>query len=111
MKKSNLHEYIMDDVFSNIEGVTSRAMFGGYGLYKNGHIFGLIAANEIYFKVDDTNKEDYEKRGSSHFVYSRGKHKKTKMPYMKVPEEILEDSKQIESWINKSADITKNRKK
>jgi DNA transformation protein len=29
-----------------------RAMFGGYGIYKDGIIFAIIGYNEVYFKAD-----------------------------------------------------------
>lgn len=101
----------MNDVFSSIEGVSSRALFGGYGLYQDGCIFGIIVNNELYFKVDDTNAHKFEKYKSPYFVYSRGKHKKTKMPYMKVPDEVLENKKEVKNWINESAQITRKLKK
>ncbi len=39
--------------------VNSRAMFGGYGLYLEGIMFALIAYDVLYFKVGDTNHDDY----------------------------------------------------
>ena len=51
------HDYILYDIMNGIEGVTSKRMFGGYGLYLNGYIFSIITSgSEIYFKVDDVLK-------------------------------------------------------
>jgi TfoX/Sxy family transcriptional regulator of competence genes len=36
-------EYVVHDVLGHIKGITARAMFGGYGLYLDGAIFGIIA--------------------------------------------------------------------
>jgi len=69
MKSNEFVEYITEDLLAELKGVTSRAMFGGYGIYKDGIIFGIIVDDELYFKVDDTNREEYEKMGSSPFVY------------------------------------------
>jgi DNA transformation protein and related proteins len=33
--------------------VKARAMFGGYGLYSNTVMFGLIDKEKLYFKVDE----------------------------------------------------------
>ena len=40
--------------------VQSRRMFGGAGLYLDGLFFALIADDTRYFKVDDSNRSDYD---------------------------------------------------
>ncbi len=47
--------------------VTARKMFGGMGLYLQGMFFALIASDILYFKVDDTNRPDYEAAGMGPF--------------------------------------------
>ena len=47
--------------------VSVRRMFGGAGLYCEGRMFGLIADDVAYLKVDDSNREDFVKAGSSAF--------------------------------------------
>ena len=34
-------------------------MFGGYGVFLDGVMFGLIADGDLYLKVDDANREDF----------------------------------------------------
>ena len=95
------HEYVMSDVLGHIDGVTSERMFGGYGLYLEGVIFGIITSDSVlYFKVDETNKSAFESRGSEPFVYTGHKHKKSvTMPYWRVPEEIMEDKDMVVIYI------------
>lgn len=105
-------EYIVTDVLGHIEGVTARRMFGGYGLYLDGRIFGIITSDaDLYFKVDETNRATYEKVGSSPFIYDGWKSgkKKVTMPYWLVPEEIMEDRDKIERWVRQSALISKKK--
>ena len=33
-------QYVTEDLLREIDGISAKAMFGGYGLYKNGVIFG-----------------------------------------------------------------------
>ncbi len=40
---------------ASIGGVSSRAMFGGYGIFHEGTMFALISKASLYFKVDDSN--------------------------------------------------------
>lgn len=49
--------------------VTGRNMFGGFGIFMDGLMFGLVAYDELYFKVDDGNRADYESAGSRPFTY------------------------------------------
>lgn len=90
--------------------ITVRSMFGGYGIYKNGVIFALIAYDELYFKVDESNKSQYKKFGSEPFTYE-AKGKKSTMSYWKVPIEILEDEEQIGVWLDQSYGISLKKKK
>lgn len=74
-----------------------RAMFGGYGIYKNDIMCALIADQEIYFKADQSSAEYFANFGSTPFVYE-SKGKAIKLSYWKVPAEILEDNEQLEKW-------------
>ena len=40
--------------------ITSKNMFGGVGLYADGYYFALMAEDRLYFKVDDSNRPDFE---------------------------------------------------
>lgn len=35
MSNSDFHDYVINDLLSEIPGITSRKMFGGYGIYKD----------------------------------------------------------------------------
>lgn len=84
-------------------------MFGGYGLYLNGAIFGFIIDGELYFKVGELNRAEYERRGSRQFVYQRKTGKKSAMSYWTVPDEILEDRAQLAAWAQTSAEISQTK--
>ncbi len=86
-------------------------MFGGYGLYKDGIIFGIIVDEELYLKTDETNRKEYESFGSRPFTYDRGKNQKTTMSYWLIPEDILEDRRRLEELVFCSTEINCSRKK
>ncbi|MBY0539383.1 TfoX/Sxy family protein [Patescibacteria group bacterium] len=110
-QNSDFKDYILGDILGTLNGVTARSMFGGYGLYKDGIIFGIIAEDELYLKVDDTNQKEYESFGSHPFVYERGNHAKTTMSYWIIPETILEDRERIEELVMNSFSINKKKKR
>lgn len=103
MKKSllNFKEYIVLDVFSGFENVTAKSMFGGFGIYKNGKIFGIIMNDEkFYLKGEGEDaKSFYEQNGGKQAEYkSRGKI--MMMKYWSVPEEVLENREELERWMS-----------
>ena len=74
-------EYVMD-LLSPIEGVWSRAMFGGYGIFHEDDMFALIAYSRLYFKVNDSNRSRYEQMQCEQFM---------NMPYYEIPASIMDD--------------------
>ena len=76
------------DLLGNNKGYTSRKMFGGYGVYIEDLMFGLVCEGSLYLKVDDKNKEKFISEGLEPFVYDKGG-KPVKMSYYEVPEAAL----------------------
>ena len=101
-KSTDFHDYVMKDVFSGVPGVTSRAMFGGWGIYKDRKIFAIITDGKLYFKVGDSNKLDYERAGSEPFRYKMSGGKLYEMSYWELPADVLEDCDLLPHWIEKS---------
>jgi DNA transformation protein and related proteins len=102
---SSFAQYVMDDLFSEIEDITIRAMFGGYGLYHRGMIFGIIAEDQLFFKVNETNRKKYQKAGSHQFVYQQGGHPRTTMNYWLVTDE-MQSPAELKKLVYESAAIT-----
>jgi DNA transformation protein and related proteins len=78
------------DLLTPWGGVSARKMFGGYGLYKHGAMFALVAEDVLYFKVDDRNRPLFQQLGMSPFTYD-GKGKPVEMPYWETPPDALDD--------------------
>lgn len=87
------------DQLSRIRPVTSRAMFGGLGLYADGLFFALADDDVLYFKVDDTNRPDFEKEGMGPF---RPFGDERAMGYFEVPGEVLEEEYALAVWMAKA---------
>ena len=100
----------MLDLLSHVDGVSARSMFGGFGLYKGGVMFALIADDGLYYKVGPNNQSDFGEAGSEPFTYS-GKSKPVQMSYWRVPEEVLEDPDDLRDWTLKSYDAALKVKK
>jgi DNA transformation protein len=77
--------------------VSARRMFGGFGIFLDGVMFGLIAWNTLYFKVDDGNRETFEDAGMEPFTY-QGKNKPIRMSYYQVPDDVYDDAERLSEW-------------
>ncbi len=109
-KANKFVDYIVSDALGHIPSIVARAMFGGYGLYRDGRIFGIIVESQLYLKVDDTNRADYERLESEPFTYSN-KGKTYAMSYWLVPDEILENRGKVKTWLEKAWNINRAKKK
>ncbi len=102
MSKNGFIEYVLHDAMQGIDGLTAKAMFGGHGLYKDGVVFGIIADDQLYFKVDVKNLPQYKERGSQPFKYEGKNRKLIALSYWEVPAEILEDRELLAEWVEAS---------
>jgi len=86
------------EVVRTLGTITTRRMFGGTGIYHNGHMFALEAYGELYLKVDDMSRAAFEAAGSGPFIYRArakdGSEKTTTMNYYRLPESAVDDREQ-----------------
>lgn len=99
-------EHVLE-CLSPVGVVTPRAMFGGYGIFHEGAMFGLIdgTTSTLHFKVSDANRAAFEDAGSEQFG---------RMPYYEVPADVLEDVDALQEWARIAIDVghaTATRKK
>lgn len=94
----NYRDFVLEQL-GRVAPVTAKSMFGGAGLYARGLFFALIADDQLYFKVDDSNRPDFEALGREPFrPFGEAK----AMGYYEVPADILEDPAQLDIWMNKA---------
>jgi DNA transformation protein and related proteins len=88
-------DFVLDQL-ARIPQLRAKTMFGGVGLYSADAFFGIVAADELFFKVDDSNRSAYEAAGSEPFrpVQARP----VSMSYWRVPIEVLEDTGELATW-------------
>lgn len=94
--KSEFATYLAE-VLEPFGSINVRRMFGGYGVYHNGVMFGLIADEVLYLKADAACARAYEDKGLERFVYFK-KGKPVKLSYYTAPEEIYEDPEAAMYW-------------
>lgn len=105
MPTSPEYRAFLEDQLARFGGVQIRRMFGGSGLYRDGAMFGLVARDVLYFRVDDRNRPEFEARGMTPFTYRHRNNKSpVEMPYYELPEDVLEDADELAAWARKALD-------
>ena len=102
----------LSEVFEQFGNITSRKMFGGYGIYHNDIMFGLVAEDTLFLKTDKTTIHYFEKLDLAQFEYKKNG-KMIKMSYYQAPEDIFDDPEQATLWAKRAynvAALTKSQK-
>jgi DNA transformation protein len=103
------------ELFAPFGSVAVRHMFGGAGLFREGLMFGLVFDGAIFLKVDEATIPDFEREGSTPFVYtlaeSPGRVGRHSLHYWRLPERLYDDPEELVSWAQRAFAIAERRKK
>ena len=99
-KDTTFHDYIVYDLLGDVPGISSRAMFGGFAVYKDGKIFAIIVGGELYLKGHKDTADFFLSRQSHQFTYRKRDKKTYRMNYWFVPEEVYEDRESFAEWVD-----------
>ena len=102
-------QFVLEQLQRTLPAIRSRSMFGGVGIYSNDFFFALIDDESLYFKVDDSNRGDFEVRGMGPFrPFGEGGET---MQYYQVPEDLLDDPDALRPWAEKAVAVARNARK
>lgn len=93
----------VEDQIGRVAPVRSRRMFGGLGLYSADLFFGIVDDDLVYFKVDDTTRPRYVKRGMKPFDPMGS----PMNGYLQVPPDVIEDADELDSWVRDALGVAK----
>lgn len=102
-------EFVLEQLGRVAPPIHGKSMFGGVGIYSHDTFFALIANDELYLKVDDSNRPDFEARGMGPFLpYGAGS---SAMQYYLLPADVLEDVDTLREWVEKSIAVARSKKR
>ena len=79
--------------------VTSKKMFGGYGVFEGGKMFALVdSQGRVFMKVVDGNRERFAAAGAE---------KHGRMPYYQIPAAVLADESALLEWTAEAIKLSK----
>jgi DNA transformation protein len=93
-RRDDFHDEMLA-CLAGLEGLRSRAMFGGWGLYQDATFFGIVHRGRLYFHTTPRTRAEYARHGMGPF---RPSAKQTLWDYCEVPAEVLADEEQLLAW-------------
>ncbi len=85
------------ELLSPLGVARAKKMFGGRGIYVDDLFIALIAAEQLYLKVDDNTRTHFEAAGCLPFVFET-KDKPIQMNYYTPPEDAMESPAFMLPW-------------
>lgn len=97
--RSEFVDFVLEQMLF-VQGLQVRAMFGGYGLYQDDHIFAMIVKDTLYLKSDAIVQRDFEEKYLQPFSYvAQGK--SVTLRYFEAPPEVFEAPDSMRNWVEK----------
>lgn len=87
----------LSELLSSLGSISARRMFGGWGLYVDGLMIGLVAEETFYLKTDAQNRPEFEQAGSAPFVFA-GRGRIVETSYWSAPEAAMDAADAMRPW-------------
>ena len=87
------------DLLDSFGPVEAKRMFGGFGIFHQGLMIGLISDGSLYLKADTQSKSHFEDEGLTRFSYFK-QDKECFLSYYQAPERFFEDCDECVRWAN-----------
>jgi DNA transformation protein len=94
-------EFVLDQL-SALRRVTSRPMFGCFGLYSGEDFFAIIDEGRLYFCTDESTRAGYRGAGMQAFHALKS--------YYEVPIDVLEDDVELCTWARAAVAVQRRKK-
>lgn len=75
----------------------AKRMFGGYGLFRDGLMFGLVAKDTLYLKADAQSAAQFTQLRLAQFEYQR-RGKPARLSFYTAPAVVMEDAVEAARW-------------
>jgi len=102
-------EWVLEQLRPTVRNVRHIRMFGCVGLYAGELFFALLDHDQLYLKVDDSNRADFVAAGMGPFdPYGDGR---LIIQYYEVPLEVIERPERLAEWAAKAIEVARRAKK
>ena len=99
MANNSFLDFVLEQL-APLNGLRSKAMFGGYGLYCGEVFFAIVYDGCLYFRTNPDTLPEFLEYNAAVFAPSE---KQVLQHYREVPVDLLEDSERLQVWAKKAA--------
>jgi DNA transformation protein len=92
------------DLLRGVGAIEPRRMFGGWGIFRQGRMFALIADETLYLKVDDGNRAAFDAAALPPFTYAAKGSRRIALGYRQAPPDAMEDPLEMRPWARGAVD-------
>ncbi|MEF7615223.1 TfoX/Sxy family protein [Aquincola sp. MAHUQ-54] len=76
----------------------ARRMFGGHGIYLDGHFIAIVAWERLYLKANEATQARFREAGCEPFTYEAKGDRRVTMNYWTAPAEAMESPALMQPW-------------
>src|SRR5690242_338095 len=97
-------EYVafLAEQMAGFGAVTTKRMFSGAGIFRNGLMFALVAGDVLYFKTDEAGQAAFRARGLGPFTYGTKTGERKLTSYWQAPESCFDDDAEMTEWCQRA---------
>ena len=100
-------DYLLE-LLAPLGAATAHRMFGGWGMYLDGVMIGLVMRGAAYLKADALTVDAFTAAGSVPFVFQL-KDRTVSTSYWSLPEASLDSSDAIRPWVQRALDAARRK--
>ncbi|MGE0767087.1 MAG: TfoX/Sxy family protein [Hyphomicrobiaceae bacterium] len=89
---------LLEEMLAPLGPVALRRMFGGYGIFLDGLMFGLVTGERVYFKTDETGRAAFQAEGLGPFTYAKKGAPAVLTSYWQVPDRLFDEPDELVDW-------------
>lgn len=89
---------LLEELLAPLGPVALRRMFGGYGVFLDGLMFGLVTGGVLYLKTSPEGRARFEAEGLGPFTYTKKGTEAVLTSYWRTPERLLDEPDELIDW-------------
>ena len=98
MVASDSFAEFLREQFAPLGRVTMRRVFGKTGVFCDGLMFGIVADNTLYFRIDDHNQSAFKEAASFPPLSYEKKGRTIDLAFWRAPERLFDEPDELVSW-------------
>ena len=98
MVASNSFAEFLREQLAPLGRVTMRRMFGKTGVFCDGVMFGMVADNTLYFRVDDDNRTVFKEAASVPPLNYEKKGSTIDLSFWRAPDRLFDEPDELVRW-------------